>query len=380
MFRILLLVMLSTAPLSQLWAQADSRKTEAELRAVQAEIERVRREVGRDQLKRDRLSRELRETELSAGTVRTSLEELRQLRAERLQRRKVLTEQKLVQQRELSRERASLAGQLRTAHRLGQQEPLKLLLNQRDPARVGRVFTYYSYFGRARAIQIDRINTFVATLETLEAQLVVEEQQLAILESRRSAELVALDESRRKRGKVLSDLQASTKSRVRNLERLKAQKSGLEKLLRELRRATESYAFKTPQAFSKLRGKLAWPVNGRITARFGESRAGGVKWDGVMLAADRGATVRAIAPGRMIYADWLPGLGLLAIVDHGGGYLSLYGHNDRLFKEVGEKIGGGEPLAAVGDSGGRSRPELYFEIRRAGKPVDPRPWFKSSAP
>jgi murein hydrolase activator len=217
-------------------------------------------------------------------------------------------------------------------------------------------------------------------LETLEAQLVVEEQQLAILESRRSAELVALDESRRKRGKVLSDLQASTKSRVRNLERLKAQKSGLEKLLRELRRATESYAFKTPQAFSKLRGKLAWPVNGRITARFGESRAGGVKWDGVMLAADRGATVRAIAPGRMIYADWLPGLGLLAIVDHGGGYLSLYGHNDRLFKEVGEKIGGGEPLAAVGDSGGRSRPELYFEIRRAGKPVDPRPWFKSSAP
>jgi len=105
-----------------------------------------------------------------------------------------------------------------------------------------------------------------------------------------------------------------------------------------------------------------------------------VKWDGVLVATERGAPVRAIYQGRVVYADWLPGLGLLTIVDHGDGYLSLYGHNDHLYKAVGERVGAGEPVAAAGDSGGRTRPELYFEIRKAGRPVDPRPWFRAGEP
>jgi septal ring factor EnvC (AmiA/AmiB activator) len=153
--------------------------------------------------------------------------------------------------------------------------------------------------------------------------------------------------------------------------------------VRELRRALEridKFPTDSKDAFARLRGKLAWPVAGRLVASFGQTRAGGVKWDGVLLAGTQGTPVRAVYHGRVVYADWLSGLGLLTIIDHGDGYLSLYGHNERLYKEVGERVTAGDTIATLGDSGGRPRPELYFEIRKAGKPVDPRPWFKSSSP
>jgi septal ring factor EnvC (AmiA/AmiB activator) len=142
----------------------------------------------------------------------------------------------------------------------------------------------------------------------------------------------------------------------------------------------EKFPIDNNDAFAHLRGKLAWPVNGKLLARFGETRAGGVKWDGVLVGTERGAPVRAVYGGRVIYADWLPGLGLLTIVDHGEGYMSLYGHNERLYKAVGERVNAGDTLGSAGDSGGSNRPELYFEIRKAGKAVDPRPWFKASEP
>ena len=153
-----------------------------------------------------------------------------------------------------------------------------------------------------------------------------------------------------------------------------------DRLTRELRAAMERFPVEGNDAFMRLRGKLAWPVNGHLVARFGDTRAGGVHWDGVLVATERGAPVKAVCQGRVIYADWLPGLGLLAIVDHGDGYLSLYGHNERLYKAAGEQVAAGDTIAAAGDSGGSPRPELYFEIRKGGKPVDPRPWFRAPDP
>ncbi|MGB6452473.1 MAG: peptidoglycan DD-metalloendopeptidase family protein, partial [Steroidobacteraceae bacterium] len=150
-------------------------------------------------------------------------------------------------------------------------------------------------------------------------------------------------------------------------------------LLHRLRRASPAL---TPgnDAFSRLRGELAWPVAGRVAASFGQDRAGGLKWDGLLIDTARGAQVRAIYQGRVIFADWLPGLGLLLVIDHGNGYLSLYGHNERLYKKVGDQVAAGDSIAAAGDSGGSPRPELYFEIRKGDRPVDPRPWFRTAAP
>jgi len=358
----------------------DPRKTEAELAAVQAEIERVRAQVSRDQVERDRLSRELRAAEMSVGAARASLERLRAERAAHSARRAQLAADRRQQQAALERGRESLAGEIRAAYVIGREEPLRLLLNQKDPARAGRMLAYYGYFGRARAGRIGAIEAGMRRIEELDRELADEEQRLETLEAELRAELTRLEAARSRRGTVLAGLTAESRTREQSLERLRRQKSGLEKLLRELKRAIEKFPVTSKDAFAKLRGQLAWPVAGRLVARFGESRARGVKWDGVLVATDRGAPVHSVYHGRVVYADWLPGLGLLAIVDHGEGFLSLYGHNERLYKAAGERVTAGDTIAAAGDSGGRSRPELYFEIRRGGKPVDPRPWFRAERP
>ena len=361
-------------------AAQDAKKTEADLRALKSEIDKVASQVRSDKAAKDRLARELRTTEMSVSEVRRSLDELREDRAEHARRRAALAEDKRRRQADLARERESLAGQLRAAYLIGSEEPLKLLLNQKDPARAGRMFAYYSYFGRARAEQIDRINANLARIDQLDKDVAAEDEQLAAVEARRKAELGKLDNARTERGKVLASLQAESRERAQSLERMKREQGALEKLLRELKAAIQRFPPDTSTAFGRLRGQLAWPVEGRLVARFGETRSGTVKWEGVLVSAERGTPVRAVYQGRVLYADYLPGLGLLTIVDHGDGYLSLYGHNDRLYKAAGERVSAGEPIAAAGDSGGRAKPELYFEIRKAGKPVDPRPWFKADNP
>ncbi|MDB6089269.1 MAG: hypothetical protein JWN85_2053, partial [Gammaproteobacteria bacterium] len=288
--------------------------------------------------------------------------------------------QKRDAQADVAKGRSALAGHLRAAYLIGREEPLKLLLNQKDPTRAGRMFAYYSYFGRSRAEQIRLIETNVAQLERLDEELAAEDAKLAELEKQQRAQLADVEQARSHRTRVLASLEAESHTRAQNLEKLRSQQAGLEKLLRELRRAMEKYPVDSNDAFARLRGKLAWPVGGHVVARFGESRAGGVKWDGLLVATERGAPVRAVYHGRIIYADWLPGLGLLTIVDHGDGYMSLYGHNERLYKAVGERVTAGDAIASAGDSGGSTRPELYFEIRKGGKPVDPRPWFKAGEP
>jgi septal ring factor EnvC (AmiA/AmiB activator) len=360
--------------------EADARKTEAQLEAIKAEIERVTRQVSESQVERDRLTRDLRSAELSVGHAREVLSEVRRQRAAHAARRAALTTEQHEREAQLEKNRADLAGQMRAAYTIGRQEPLKLLLNQQDPALAGRMFVYYGYFGRARAGQIKLIEDDVQRIAELTAELDAEDAQLAALEQRQRGELNELEHARSQRSTVLAGLEAETRNRAASLERLRSQQAGLEQLLRELRAAIERYPLEANDAFARLRGKLAWPVSGHLVARFGETRAGGVRWDGVLVATERGTPVKAVCDGRVIYADWLPGLGLLAIVDHGDGYLSLYGHNERLYKAAGEQVAAGDTIAAAGDSGGSGRPELYFEIRKGGKPVDPRPWFRAADP
>jgi septal ring factor EnvC (AmiA/AmiB activator) len=360
--------------------EADARKAEADLKEVKSEIERVTRQVSEEQVERDRLTRDLRTAELSVGKARLSLTDIRRERAERAARRAALATEKNTRASELAANRDALAGQMRAAYLIGRQEPLKLLLNQRDPEVAGRMFAYYSYFGHARAGQIRLIESDVQRIAELQTQLEAEDAKLAELEKQQRTQLGSLEQARAQRTHVLADLEARSRSRAQNLERLRSQQAGLEKLVRELRAAMERFPVEGNDAFARLRGKLAWPVSGHIVARFGDARAGGVRWDGLVVATERGTPVKTVFAGRVIYADWLPGLGLLAIVDHGDGYLSLYGHNDRLYKAAGEHVAAGDTIAAAGDSGGSSRPELYFEIRKGGKPVDPRPWFRAANP
>src|SRR5205807_7505591 len=203
--------------------EADARKAEAELQAVKSEIERITRQVSLAQAERDRLTQELRTSELSVGKLRDELSEVRSERAARAARRAALTAEQQAREAEVQRNRAALAGQLRAAYLIGRQEPLKLLLNQKDPQRAGRMFVYYSYFGRARAEQIHGIENDVQAIATLEEQLQAEDAALAELEKQQRADLAELERARAKRSEVLASLTAESNSHAQSLERLKSQ-------------------------------------------------------------------------------------------------------------------------------------------------------------
>ncbi|HMI36977.1 MAG TPA: peptidoglycan DD-metalloendopeptidase family protein [Steroidobacteraceae bacterium] len=360
---------------------ASSDETQAQLRALQQRIERVSQEVGRDAIERDRLAHNLRDAEVAVAATRHDLEGVLAQESLHTSRRAALAAEREKVNASLARERTGLASQLRVAYLIGRSEPLQLLLNQRDPAAAARLYAYYGYFGRARAAQIDTIAQQVERIDALDAELGKQEAALLELRNARQNQLARLENGRAQRQSALASLQTEARSRAASLARLRSQQASLERLLRELQRAARpGPAPDNASNFGRLRGQLEWPLAGQALASYGQERASGVKWQGMVLAAEQGAPVRSIAAGRVIYADWLPGLGLLAIVDHGEGYLSLYGYNDQLRKSAGEAVAAGEVLAAAGDSGGRPRPELYFEIRRAGQPVDPRPWFRHPRP
>lgn len=378
--RLLCVLLVALATTTGAVRGAERTRAEADLKAVQSQIEKVRQQVRKNAVERDRLARDLANAEGSLTRTRTELERLRQERGAREQARAKLAAERRQHEARLARSREALAAQVRAAYQTGPREPLKLLLNQQDPGQIGRTFAYYGYFGRARAAQLDTINAEIAKIDEDDSKIAAEDEELKRLEGARKAQLEDLEDARRQRSKVLAELTAEGRDREQSLKRLQNQQAALEKLLKDLDRALQDFPVDSNDAFAKLRGQLAWPVPGKLAARFGEVRAGGVKWNGLLVATERGTPVRAIYHGRVAYADVLPGLGLLLIVDHGNGYLSLYGHNDRLYKAAGAEVKAGETIAAAGDTGGRAQTELYFEIRRAGKPVDPAPWFKTRTP
>ncbi len=371
-----MLLALAALPVNAAAAQPDPEK---ELRDVREKIEDMQRSIRRDTDRRDALSGQLRDAEEGVRSARGRLGDVRKRLAESDARLAALAADRERNEAALAEQRDVLAAELRTAYVGGRQEQFKLLLSQEDPATLGRMLVYYSYFGRARAGKIAEIRAIVAKLDEDAAAEGAERERLAALESESRQELSAVDAARDERSRALKAMNAQIRTRSDSVTKLKREAAALEKLVEDLRRAMSELPPTGGQAFERVRGRLAWPVDGKITARFGEARGGGLKWNGVMIEAARGAPVKALYDGRIAYADWLPGMGLLVIVDHGG-YMSLYAHNEQLFKAVGDRVSGGDTIATVGDSGGRSQPGLYLEIRRGTRPVDPVPWFRRSSP
>jgi septal ring factor EnvC (AmiA/AmiB activator) len=374
----LLSVALGAAPQTQ--SVTRQAQTEGQLQALKAQIAAIRDKVSHDAVESDRLAQQLQAAEVSVVAARAKLADLRQEKADRTAHRGSVAAQQRSRAAEVADKRAGLAQQMRAAYMIGREEPLKLLLNQQDPARAGRMFAYYSYFGRARAGVIAAIDADIGNLAGLDAQLAADEQRLDALQNAAADEVNQLQTARSQRNAALVAIKAESRNSAQMLQRLQGQQAALAALLRDLKRALQPFPSDANGAFGGLRGRLAWPVGGHLAARFGQVRAGGLKWDGMLIDTERGADVRAVYRGRVIYADWLPGLGLLTIIDHGDGYLSLYGHNDRLYKAVGDTVTAGDVIAVSGDSGGTSRPQLYFEIRKGGHPVDPGPWFHQPGP
>ncbi|MEO8223942.1 MAG: peptidoglycan DD-metalloendopeptidase family protein [Gammaproteobacteria bacterium] len=358
-------------------------KTAEELARVRDRIRDLEKQNRDDLARRGDLDRQLRTAETAAARSRQELAGIRHQLAEAQRRLADLNQQLDATRQDLLRQRAALAGQLRLAHITGGSERVRAVFSQQDPAEVGRRLTWLAYLARTRSELLASIQASLDALERDQQAVAEQEASLEELESRRRGRLAELDGARQERASVVAGLDAQVKGQKQQLARARTQASELERVLRDLARAAARARRITPSpeaspgplATGKPLGKGVWPVAGQMLADFGQPRAGGqLSWDGVLIAAPAGSEVRAVQPGRVVYSDWLPGLGLLLVLDHGRGYLSLYGHNQDLTRSVGDQLAAGDVIAHVGDTGGQPRPALYYEVRRNGRPVNPRGW------
>ena len=348
---------------------------ERELEAVREKISDLKTSMDRRAAERDRITGELQTAEVLIAERRNHLKDLERQRAFSEKKKAGIEQQLASRQSELTSESEQLAAQVVAAYTSGQQERLKLLLNQHDPATLGRVLTYYRYMSEYRGENIETVNGFIAELADLQKQAAEEENRLAGLTRARTAELIELDAAQNKRQSLLVSLKSRIAQEGSEIDRLAAQEQDLARLIAELTSILSDYPITSEEPFSKHKGRLTWPIAGNLLHDFGQPRGtGSVKWNGVVLAAPRGREVRSIYHGRVVFADWLAGMGLLVIVDHGEGYMTLYGYNETTLKRAGDWVAPGDVIATVGDSGGQQQTGLYFEVRQGTKAVNPRSW------
>ena len=369
------LVVTATIALAQDSHEEIAKVKEQELEEVRARISELKESMDAIAKERDRLTAELQDIEVQIAEHRSRLKEIERDQAWTAGRKQTLEKELADRQAHLDAESEALAAQVRAAYMSGSQEKIRLLLNEQDPATLGRLMAYYRYLNEYRASNIGAVMEEIRKLEALNSQIAAEAARLDQLAKSRYDELGRLDGSQQSRKTLLASLKQKMASEGAEVERLAAQEQDLTRLIAELSSILSDYPITSEEPFSRHKGKLTWPVAGALVHDFGQPRAGGqLKWNGVVLAAGRGREVRAVYHGRIAFADWLAGMGLLVIVDHGEGYMTLYGYNETILKNAGDWVAPGDVLATVGDSGGQAEPGLYFEIRRGTEPLNPRRW------
>jgi len=376
--RLLPVFLLLALPMSGLSQEREgelAKVKERELEQVREQINDLKKSMDRRAAERDRLSAELQQADVDIAAKRRALTDIEQQLAAGEQRKADLDERIAAQESELARETGQLAAQVRAAYMTGGQERLRLLLNQQDPAALGRQLKYYEYLSAHRAGNIDSVNARLEELASLRADADAETRKLGELAVLRESELEKLTAAQGQRQELLASLNTRIQAEGSAIERLAAQEKDLARLIAELTSILSDYPITSEDPFSALKGKLTWPVAGRVIHDYGEARAAGeLTWKGVVVAAPRGREVRAVYHGRVVFADWLAGMGLLVIVDHGEGYMTLYGYNETLLKSPGDWVAPGDVIATVGDSGGQPQAGLYFEVRKGTTPVNPKTW------
>ena len=358
--------------------QASEQETRARLERLQRDIKEINAEISRDNKRKSKLQEQLRQAEVELGelqrdiaanqrAVAASEAELDGLQAQREE----LEEARNAQQ-------ARIALELKTAWQMGQQGQVKVLLNQEDPHTVARAMAYYQYFFRARNDLVGQYRETLEDLRVLEERIAGTLDQLAAQQAELEQQQAQLETAQAARKETVASLSTSIESKAEKLKQLEQDRKELEKLLEAIARAVADLEVPEHyQPFKAARGKMPWPLAAKRVNNFGRPRnEGKMRWQGVTIPAREGSKVNAIHHGRVVYADWLRGSGLLLIIDHGDGYMSLYAHNQSLLREVGEWVKAGTPISTVGNSGGQEQAALYFEIRHQGKPVNPASWCR----
>lgn len=354
-------------------SQAD---IESRLQALEEELSRYRQQLENSEEHKTEIEDSLQRNEESINQLIKKIEHIEHDLGQNRERISALEGRQSELTQRKSEQQELIEQQVRAAYEMGNQEYLKVLLNQEDPHDLTRMLTYYDYFNEARASQINQYNEVLTELEQVSADLNLTVQALASNHQALQDERSALASAQHQKKLSLQALRHQIRSTGTEISKLEGDRDHLEKLLTHIvNQLTEMPERFDGTPFASMRGQLVLPVVGNVLATFGKKRnAGKLRWEGLLIEADEGQPVYAVHHGRVVFSDWLRGFGLLLIISHGEGYMSLYGHNQALYLDTGDWVSAGDLIATVGDSGGQTKPGLYFEIRIKGKPSDPQQW------
>lgn len=383
MFRTALLALtLALAPLATPYALAQQTSDDdyqAKLQQLQAAINELKTELSQVKGTRDQLQNDLQGSEVDISALLKKIEKLKGELASQKKQLTQLNQKKDELQGAQKQQQKHIAQHVNTAYRLGRQSQMKLLLNQESPENVARMAKYYEYFLTARADKIETYLDTIAELDVIKPKIESRTNDLQNSQKQLQARHKQLLSKKSERERTLNQLSASIANKDQQLKKMAQDKQRLETLLANVTAAIANLALPNDsQPFSQRRGKMHFPAKGKLVQRFGAAKiAGKLTWEGVLIGAKAGSDVSAIHHGRVVFADYLRGHGLLMIVDHGDGYMSLYAHNQALLKETGDWVSSGELIARVGNTGGQAQAGLYFEIRHQGKPTNPAKWCRA---
>jgi len=358
----------------------DKSAREKQLKTLLRKIDKLKQAIDVKEDNKSSYTKQLKSAERKIGKVNQQIRATDKKITAKKSELKALRATRLKHQRQLSQENDYLAEQVYAAFTLGRQERAKLLFSQQNPQALQRNLVYYQYFSNARVTLINdvqrNIDKIIATEELIrQAQLDLEQNQKSL-----GAQIKELKVDLGKRKTIISSLDKELKQQGGSLSMLQDEATQLQNLIKSIEEifadAPESEI--SQKAFAELKGKLAWPVKGKVKRLFGRNKPQSeLRWQGIVIEAPNGRQVKAVSHGRIAFADWLRGLGNLVIIDHGNSYLSLYGHNESLYKSAGEWVEAGDVISTIGNSGGQNKSGLYFEIRKKGRPQNPTGWCKA---
>jgi septal ring factor EnvC (AmiA/AmiB activator) len=379
--KILVTCLLACLTFGPVYSADDKSTREKQLKALLYKIKKLKQTIDVKEDSKSRYVKQLKTIEQEIGQVSGKIKKVGAQIKSRKNELGKLSKTRLKHQQQLSRENTYLAEQVHTAFTLGKQERVKLLFSQQDPEVLQRNLVYYQYFSEARVNLINGVQHNIDKIVETERQIQNARSELEKSQQQLNRQKAKLDKDRGKRKTIISSLDKQLENQGGSLVKLQDDALQLQNLISSIQEiftsAPESDVSRV--AFTKLKGKLAWPVKGKLKKLYGRRKSlSDLRWQGVIIEAPNGRQIKAVSHGRIAFADWLRGLGNLIIIDHGNSYLSLYGHNESLFKSAGEWVEAGDVIASIGNSGGQVKNGLYFEIRKKGKPQNPSGWCRAS--
>ncbi len=349
---------------------------ENELKTLQKEISQLQKNLKIKRKQQSKALKQLRISEKNIATIAKILKSTSRQVKRKNKELKKLSQQKNKFEDDRKIQKQALAKQLKSAYMNGKQEYLKLLLNQQDPDQLGRMLIYYDYMNKARSKQVKALQKTLKNLSNINQTIIKEIEKLKLLKQSKLNEQKQLNSLKIRRQKLVTQLKKEISTKSNALTELEINAQELQQLVDSVVETVEELVFtKELNGLKYYKGKMNWPLKGKHIQKYG-SRKQGQRSSGILIASKEGSEVLSVSHGRIVYSDWLRGFGLLLIVDHGKGYMSLYGYNQALYREVGDYIESGDVIAISGQSGGQKQPALYFELRHKGKPINPNRWFK----